>query len=291
MASMPIRTGDAAYGWRPDTTTFAPADTVPDALILQTATVSGEISGDQPSLHVAYVNDAAAAEYVAEGTEIDDEAPGLDEVLVKTKKISRLVSLSNEQFEQEQTAAQVAMSVARDLVRKADASYLGDDGTGSNPAGLLHAAGLVDGDPITDDLDPLIDLLAQLEANRATPSVIVLDPKSWARIRKLKVGADFNATLLGAGTTDATPMLLSLPVLRSPFIPANSGLVIDKTAIAAAVGDVRVAQSDHARFHEDAMVLRATWRIGWNLVRPERVGRFTVAGGDDGGAGEGEGEG
>lgn len=290
MATMPIRTGDAAYGWRPDTTTFAPADTVPDALILQTATVSGEINGDQPSLHVAYVNDAAAAEYVAEGTEIDDEAPGLDEVLVKTKKISRLVSLSNEQFHQDETAAQVATSVARDLVRKADASYLGDDGTSGTPTGLLHAAGLIDGDPITDNLDALVDLLAELESNRATPSVIVLDPQSWARIRKLKVGGvNTNESLLGAGTTDATPMLLSLPVIRSPFIPANTGLVIDRTAIAAAVGDVKVAQSDHARFHEDATVLRATWRIGWNLVRPERVGRFTVAGGDDGGAGEGEG--
>lgn len=275
MATLTTTTAD--YAWRPDESTFAPADVVPQALILQTATVSGDINGDQPSLHVAFVTDAESAAYVAEATEITDSAPGLDEVLVKTKKISRLVSLSNEQFSQDQTAGQVAASVARDIVRLADHSYLGDDGTANKPTGLLHATGLVDGAPVTDNLDPLIDLIATLENNGATPSAIVTDPLTWAALRRLKVGgSNTNESLLGAGTTDAVPMILSLPVLRSRFIPANSGLVIDKNAIAAATGPVRVAQSEHAKFGEDAMVLRATWRIGWNLVRPERIGRFIV---------------
>lgn len=275
MATLTTTTAD--FAWRPDESTFAPADVIPQALLLQTATISGEINGDQPSLHVAFVTDAESAAYVAEAAAITDSEPGLDEVLVKTKKISRLVSLSNEQFSQEGTAGQVSASVARDIVRKADASYLGDDGASNKPMGLLHATGLVDGAPVTDNLDPLVDLIAQLEQNGATPSAIVTDPLTWAALKKLKVGgSNTNESLLGAGVTDAKPLLLSLPVLRSRFIPANSGLVIDRNAIAAAVGPVKVAQSEHAKFGEDAVVLRATWRIGWNLVRPERVGRFTV---------------
>jgi HK97 family phage major capsid protein len=276
MATLTTTTAD--FAWRPDESTFAPADVIPQALILQTAAISGDINGDQPSLHVAFVTDAESAAYVAEATEITDSAPGLDEVLVKTKKISRLVTLSNEQFSQDQTASQVAVSVARDIVNKADASYLGDNGTSGAPMGLLHATGLVDADPVVDNLDPLIDLIAQLENNGAIPTAIVVDPLTFAGLKKLKVGgSNTNESLLGAGVTDAKPMLLSLPVLRSRFIPANSGLVIDKNAIAAAAGPVRIAQSEHAKFGEDAMTLRATWRIGWNLVRPDRVGRFTVA--------------
>lgn len=272
-----ITTTTADFAWRPDESTFAPADIVPAALILQTSTVSGDINGDQPSLHVGFVVDAESAAYVAEASPITDSAPGLDEVLVKTKKISRLVKLSSEQFDKPGTAAQVAQSLSRDLVNKADASYLGDDGTGGKPMGLLHHTDVVDGDPVVDNLDALIDLIAQLEQNGATPSAIVVDPLTWAALRRLKVGgANTNESLLGAGVTDATPMLLSLPVLRSRWIPADSGLVIDRTAIASAVGPVRVATSEHEHFSDDAVTIRSTWRIGWNLVRPERIGRFVV---------------
>ncbi|MFV8316333.1 phage major capsid protein [Mycobacterium sp. 23] len=277
-----ITTTTADFAWRPDESTFAPADIVPAALILQTSTVSGDINGDQPSLHVGFVVDAESAEYIAEGAPITDDEPGLDEVLVKTKKVSRLVTLSSEQFDKPETATQVALSLARDIIRKADASYLGDNGTGGAPMGLLHHTEIVDGDPVAGNLDALIDLIAVLEQNGATPSAIVTSPPVWAALRRLKVGgSNTNESLLGAGTTDATPMLLSLPILRSRFIPANSGLVIDKSAIASAVGPVKTAVSEHAKFANDAVVLRATWRIGWNLVRPERIGRFVV---DEGGS-------
>lgn len=263
-------TSDAA--WSPDGYTFAPDDVVPQALILQTATISGEIDGDAPSLRVAYVNDAESADYVAEGATITEDDPVLDEVEVKTKKISRLVSLSSEQFRQPQTPQHIAQSVSRDLVNKADASYLGD----ADPAGLLTAAGTVNAGAIGSNLDVLVDLVAELESNGATPSAIVLDPLGWAEFRKLKTGDAYNSTLLGAGTSDAQALLLSLPILRSRFIPAHSGVVVDRNAVAAAVGPVRVAQSEHALFANDAVQIRATWRIGWKLVRPERVGRFTI---------------
>ncbi len=81
---------------------------------------------------------------------------------------------------------------------------------------------------------------------------------------------------MGAGTIDAQALVLSLPVLRSRFIPAHSGLVVDRTAIAAAAGRVRVAQSEHALFASDAVQIRATWRIGWKPVRADRLGKFTI---------------
>lgn len=279
---MTTTTTTTEFGWRPDAVVFAPDDVVPEALLLRTSTVSAEIQGDEPSLHVPFVLDAGesgtGAVYRAEGVALADEAPTLDEVLVHSLKATRLATVSQEQFYQAPTAARIAASFARDLVRKADHDYLAGV---SNPTGLLHAAGIVNADgPVIDSLDVLIDLLATLEVNGATPSAIVLDPLSWAAIRKFKTAETYNSSLLGAGTSDAAPMLLSLPVYRSRFLPASSGLVVDKTAIASAVGPVGVSQSEHAAFASDAVVLKATWRYGWTPVRPNRLGAFVV--GDQG---------
>lgn len=112
---------------------------------------------------------------------------------------------------------------------------------------------------------------------RAFPSHIIVSPTTWAALRRLKVGGQgVNESLLGAGTTDAQPLLLSLPVLVNVAVPAGAGFVVDHTAIVSAVGDVRVANSEHEYFSSDSVALRATWRIGHAVVRPERVGKFTV---------------
>ncbi|ORA80742.1 major capsid protein [Mycolicibacter kumamotonensis] len=284
MSGIELSTPLTTVAWAQDKFSFGAGDVVPESLILRTSTVSGQIEGDQPSLRVAYVKDDESATYVAEGGEINDSAPELSEVVIHTRKLARLVSISNEQHRQPETPGQTAQSVARDLIRKADLSYLGEvaptpPATGST--GLLNTDGLVDGGEVGQNLDGLVDLIAELESNLAVPGYIVVSPDVWAALRKLKVGGDqINASLLGAGTSDAQPMLLSLPVLRSPFIPANSGMVIDPTAIVSAVGQVNIAQSDHALFANDATLLRATWRIGWQVMRPERIGRFSIT--DDG---------
>lgn len=275
-------TTTAEYGWRPDTVFHLAQDVVPQALILQTSTIAGDVDGDAPSVHVPFIVDAGqtgtGAVYKAEGAELTEEEADLDEVELKTKKLTRLAKVSNEQYAKEPTASQMAMSFARDLVRKADAAYLGEN---SAPLiGLLHAAGAVDAPaPVSDSLDVLVDLLAELEVNGAEPSHIIVDPLSWAALRKLKTADTYNSTLLGAGTEDAEPRLLSLPVLRSRFVPAHTGIVLDRNQIPTAVGPVKITQSDHAAFASDSVVLRATWRIGFGAIpRPERLGRFTVLG-------------
>ena len=65
----------------------------------------------------------------------------------------------------------------------------------------------IQGDDVSGSLDALVDLIAQLQDNLAVPSHILLDPRGWAELRKLKTGNTFNSSLLGAGTTDAVPML------------------------------------------------------------------------------------
>lgn len=276
-----ITTPASAGAWRPDVYTFAPTDVIPDAAILQATTVSGRVEGDAPAVRAAYVNDDTA-DFIAEGAEIPEGDPQLAEVLVHTAKISKLVRVSNEQWSQADTAGQLAQSVARAIVRRADLAFLAEPAPVAPAvapvAGLAHTAGLIDGGAVDGNLDTLIDLVAELEENLATPSHILVSPTTWAALRRLKVGGtSTNESLLGAGTNDAQPMLLSLPVLRNRAVPTGVGFVVDRTAIVSAVGDVKVANSEHRYFDSDSVALRATWRIGHAVVRPERIGKFTVA--------------
>jgi HK97 family phage major capsid protein len=119
--------------------------------------------------------------------------------------------------------------------------------------------------------------VAELQNNLATPTHILLDPLGWATFRKLKVGTEFNASLIGARTTDAQQLLLSLPVLVNVAVPDYTGLIVDASAIVSASGQVVVATSSDVYFNADSIGLRATWRVGHAVVRPSRIGKFTVA--------------
>lgn len=276
---MAITTLDVSSAWAPDINAFNPEEVVPEALILQHSTVAGVIEGDRPSLNVAFINDDDA-QFTAENATIDESTPDLDEVEVYTAKITQLVRLTNEQQRQEGTEKRLATSANRAVVKKANEAFLTQaappSGKTTPPAGLINIPGIVTGEAVTTNLDPLIDLVAQLESNKGTPSGLIVGPKVWAALRKLKTATGHETALLGAGTHDAQKLLLDLPVTVSNALAADTGLIVDKTAIASAVGPVRVDTSEHAYFNSDGYGIRVIWRIGWNLVHPDRIGKFTM---------------
>lgn len=269
----------SAKAWAPDQNAFNPGDVVPEALILTHSTVAGVIEGDAPVLRVAYVTDDEA-DVTVEGTTIDEANPGLAEVLVHTAKITQLVRLSQEQYRQTGTAEELARSVQRAIVKKANSLFLAQTAPTAPAvapaAGLINVTGINDGGAIAGNLDGLVDLIAELEADGSNPTGIILDPLAWASLRKFKTGTASELTILGAGTNDAEKRLLDLPVSVSNAMPANSGIVIDRAAVVSAVGPVRVDTDQSVYFNSDSVALRATWRIGHNIVRPERIGKFTV---------------
>ena len=137
---------------RPDIYTFAPTDAFPDALVLQCFTVAGEIDGDEPVMRVAYVDDDDA-QFTAEGDEIPEGEPALAEVLVHTAKVTQLVRLSNEQYNQTSTASQLAQSVSRAVTRRANLAFMAE--AAPTPpavapvAGLVNVANVVEGDDVS----------------------------------------------------------------------------------------------------------------------------------------------
>lgn len=276
---MTVITNTSPAAWRPDVQGFAPENTIPDALILQTSTVSGVIEGDEPALRVPYVGDIDA-DFVTEGEPIDVDDPTLGEVIVRTGKVAKVVKLSNEMSLQPNASQLITTAMARAVTMRANEAYISQvaptDST-EPPGGLLTIPGITDGGTITDSLDALVDAILGVEEANGLATHVIASPSAWASLSKLKVGTDSNATLLGSGHQSTQRMILDLPVLVSSAVPIGELLVIDKHAIVSAVGQVKVARSADAFFVQDSLAARVTWRFGANVVDPKRIAHLTIA--------------
>lgn len=277
-----ISTLTAAEVWRPDANTFAPADAIPEAAILNHSTVSAVIEGDQPVMRVGYVSDADA-EYHNEGDSLAETDPELNEIDVITQEIGYYTELTRDQYRKASTPEALASSVARSIIKKADRSFIAE----TNPTapavrpigGLINYPGLTSQTGVTS-LDKLIDLEADVRAAGADPTSWILAPTTWAACRKWKTGgasgAGSNETVLGAGTNDAERRLLSIPVALNAALPAGSGLLVDNREIISAASALEVDTDQSVAFRKVMIAIRGTWRIGYGLPRPARVGKFSL---------------
>lgn len=93
---------------------------------------------------------------------------------------------------------------------------------------------------------------------------------------KLKARTGSNQSLVGAGAYDPQRRLLSVPVLTSAAVPAETLLVVDKSSILSTYGQVLVSTSEHAYFASDSIGLRVTWRFGAKIVDTSRVVKLTI---------------
>jgi HK97 family phage major capsid protein len=269
--------------WHPDANVFAPADAIADAAILQHSLVSAQILGDQPVMRVGYVSDADA-EYHSEGTPLAETDPDLNEIEVITQEIGYYTEMTRDQFRQRSTPEELAASVSRSIIKKADRSFLAE----TNPTapavrpigGLINYPGLTSQTGVSS-LDKLIDLEADVRAAGGDPTSWILAPTTWAALRKLKTGgatgAGSNESVLGAGTSDAEPRLLSIPVVLNAALPAGSGLLVDNQEIISAASTVEVDVDHSAAFRSVMVAVRGTWRIGYGVPRPARVGTFQMS--------------
>lgn len=278
---MTALTTNSAGAWSPDIQAFTPADVIPDALVFKGSTVvTTELEGDAPVARIPWVDDASAS-FVAEGDPIEESDPTLAEVVVPTAKVSQLIRVSREQWTQDSTAGLLSTSAARAVTRAANTAFISQAAPVSPqitpPTGIGLVPGIITGDTITDNLDPLANLIAQIEANGGQPAIIFADPLAWGGLRTLKLADSSNAALLGAGTEDQAKRLLGVEVVTSPAVPVGKLLVVDPLAVASAVGNIQVATSEHAYFAADSIGLRVTWRLGWAVQHANRIGVVSVA--------------
>lgn len=277
----PIFTTNTAEAFHPTQYAFAAADVVPEALVLQHTTVAAQLEGDEALARVGFVVDDAAS-VTPEGQEIALNSPDLAEIELRTVKVTALVRSSNEQLRQVNTPQQLADSMSRSVTAKADHLLLAQaapTGEATTPTpGLINQPGTVSKTNVAQNLDALIDAVAEVEANGAEPTAWIVSPDAYAGLSKLKVGGtETNLNILGAGVEAGERRLLGKPVVVSPQLPSKTGVLVSKRDIVSAVSPLFVATSEAGAFTADSTYSRATLRIGIGLPRNNRVAKFTLA--------------
>lgn len=258
----------------------APAEVIPDALILTTAAFAGMVEGDQPAIHVPYVDSDSSAGFTAEGAAITEAAPATTDVLVHTGKVAVLGKISREQLAHEGIGALLSDSFKRALLRKSNAAYLSQVAPTSPavtpPAGIITQVGGT-ATAMGTNLDKVADAIATIEGANGAATHVIAHPTAWNYVVKLKQTTGSNVGVLPAGNDAATRSLYGVPVIVSNSVPSNEMLVLDKSAILSAHGQVQIATSEHVYFGSDSIAIRATFRFGATVADTDRVVRLKGA--------------
>lgn len=268
---------NTAKAWHPDVTVFPADEVMAPALIMQAATYGGRIEGDEPSIRVAFIDDAAA-EFVDEFAEFPIADPDLNEITIQTRKVGLLTSVSMEQYRQQGAAGRLAESVRRSVITRADRAFI--EQPAPTPPATAPATGLAAWPGISTatatGIPGMIDAAATVEDVGGNVDLWIASPKSWALMCRW-TAVTSGALVLGSGTEEAPRRLLGRPVLVSGAAPDNAVLGIDKSSVISAYGDVEIATSEHAAFSRQGVAIRASWRIGHGVIRPKRLVKVTVS--------------
>ncbi|MEE8736894.1 phage major capsid protein [Bifidobacterium subtile] len=273
MALLTSTGGKAAY---PDTSWMKAKDALPTALILdeRIATAGPEIVGDAPTLRIPIITADPEAEFYAEGEQIAESDAGFSEVVVSTRKIGMLNSLSNEAFSVPTGPSMLSDAIVAGMIGRADQALLLDPGTNGSPTGLSRISGATTttaADIDTKGLQPILESIAAVTDLGANPTSLIMRHSAWARLQGLT--ATDGRPLIQPDVQNVTaPALFGVPVILSKFTPADTIIVNDASNIIASTSELAVARSDDALFAKDAVMLRATMRVGFGIVAPAKLG-------------------
>lgn len=265
----------APRGLYPDQT-FPYREIVPNALFTQLTTFTQKVEGDTPALRVPYVSEDPEVGFVAEGAAIPIDNATISELVISTRKLAVISTMTREAATNTTAEQFVGESMRRAITAKIDNAFFNNN----DPVlkGLLNISGIHDGGTMAAaDLDVLTDAITAIEGNGATASHIVMHPGVWGELQKLKTATGSAQLLLGSPAEQATKQLFGIPVITNAQVPANTIVVLDKNDILSVAGDIMLEKSTEAFFGNDAYAYRALWRTGWGAIHPNRLAKITLA--------------
>ncbi len=206
------------------------------------------------------------------------------------RKLAALVQMSNEVIDDSDPSIVdlINTHIAGILALRLDLAAFEGSGTAPEIRGIKNTSGITvqsmgtNGTALTN-LDPIADAIATLEANNATASAIVMPPRTWNAIRKLKDTT--NAPLLGDGATATATSLYGVPVYISGQLStaetqgtattASSIYVYDASQIVVVRRNDASIELDRSRlFNQDASEMRGTLRADVLVPNPTAVVRI-----------------
>lgn len=264
---------ESAYG----ATAFPSTDAIPDALVHSQSRVSAVIEGDSPALHVPYIATQSTAQIVKEGDAIPEGGASASEMIVYTRKVASIETITNEAKSSEQMTQMLTASLNTAIMDKANAVFLQNpkpDGSETSPTGLFNLDN-VNAGTLTGSLDAIVEGIAAISSKGGTPTSIIMNHGTWAKLLLLKY-KDGRPMIAPSVADSPTPMLYGLPVVLTKAAPDSKLLINDANEVISAVGSVNLNGSEDAEFSKDKYMLRGTFRLGWGVIHPDRLAVITV---------------
>lgn len=230
--------------------------------------------------------------WTAEAAAIAAGDPTLDSIVATPRKLAHRVEFSNEVVEDSDPSA---LDVVRDnliaaLGLKLDLGIYEGSGTAPEIRGLKNVTGIntvsmgTNGAALTN-LDPFADALKALEEANASGGAIVLHPRTWAAVRKLKDTQ--GRPLVSSGTRDVPRAVFGVPVFVTSQLSIAEAQGVSTNASSAYVyqpdqvvlvrrKDVEVELDRSRLFNSDQSELRGKLRA--DLIVPNATAVTRILG-------------
>src|SRR5919204_4847873 len=254
------------------------------------------ISTETDTLHVPKLTADATAAWTAEAATITASDPTLNEVIATPRKLAALTRMSNEWVDDARARPSglgfVAQNLIRALALKLDLGIFEGSGSAPEIRGLKNVSGIgtvsmgTNGATPTN-LDPFADAIGTLAQNNAEATAIVMHPRTWQTLSKLKEQTSGNNKPLlqesaGSGSQGLQRRIYGVPVYLSSqlSITETQGTSTDCSSAYVVQADQIVAvrrrdvsiELDRSRYFEsDESVLRAILRIDVVVPNPTAI--------------------
>jgi HK97 family phage major capsid protein len=285
-----VTTGSAGAVIAPDQ--FGPGffdRLAPQSVMLKAGIQTLRIERD--TVKIPRVDTDPAAVFVAEGIAITPADPGYTEITASPVKIATLTVISNElAMDSSPDVVQLLeMQMLRSLALKFDLACLTANET--NFKGLQFVTGITLDSSLgatgllPTNLDVIAGAISTLETEGAHASAIIMHPRSWGSLLKIKEITGSTKSLMQEAATAAAPMIFGVPVyLTSQLsITETKGASTDCSSIYVIDGsqiygvfrtDARV-EVDHSRlFNSDQSEVRAIMRATLAVPNAKAVVRI-----------------
>lgn len=136
--------------------------------------------------------------------------------------------------------------------------------------------GIATAGALDTDLFAASDAIAAIEDDGGAATHMLVNPLDLGALSKLPEGTGSNRSLLADVHNPTTRSIAGVPVIVHSAVPHGEALAIDSSEVVAAYGKVDLPRSDDAFFSYDAVGIRATFRLGWSVVRPARLQKLTI---------------
>ncbi|MGH4021753.1 MAG: phage major capsid protein [Pseudonocardiaceae bacterium] len=258
-------------------------------------------------LSVPRLNADAAANWTAEADEITVSDPDADEVVAVPRKVAALTYVSNEVVSDANPDVldMLSQSMARAMSLKLDLGFFEGTGVAPQIRGLKNTTGVqtvsmgANGAALAN-LDPFADALGLLAEADAAGSAIVMHPRTWRALTKLKeqtsghnkpllaehaaspagpVGGGADAGRQSVGSIYGVPVWLSSQLstteTQGTASAASSAYVYDAAQLVAVMrAGATITADTSAKFSSDQTAVRATMRADLVAPYPEAVTRI-----------------